>query len=326
MNLNFLDVCNNSYSPAFQTLISFLPPHEVLCLRQVCRAMRIVVNDGFTDSHAERMASRVLKLGDRKDFSLASTPVSCTRNRSFVEYAVRRNGLNYRYVGDELKRDIVIVKTSIASLKIAFQGDIESLCSAIPKDIYSRKDIQALLRADPFQIEKGVFMQQGLATAVEKGSPWNEDTDIALSSIRQDHHLFWFVNSSVRVNRDFLLEAVGQNGMVLAFVCGELKQDLEIVHAAVKADGESLRFACPKLRANKTIVLAAVQQDGFALMYAAPELRANREVVLAAIRQQPLAISFAAEELGEDLEILSVIRASPTILSVAASHWVVKEV
>jgi hypothetical protein len=303
----FYDAFGGATSAGSACLISLLEPKRAIQLRRVCKCMQEVVDANLTDYQITQLSERLRKLSIERRFSLIDTPRFCRENQTFVEYAVRRNGLDYQHASEELKQNLFIIKTALTSTQFFAPKDLPTFLKSIGPTIAKRPDIQALVNStELYSIpRKDRWTTLGFCAELTGfPRPHREDKDIILNTVVQNFMAFADASPELKANKEVVLALVKSNGFTIQFASHELRADKEVVLAAVEQKGVTLAYASPELRDDKEVVLTAIRQDAMALHAASPKMRADKEVVLTAIRKDGFALLYASSELKDDRKVV----------------------
>jgi hypothetical protein len=308
----FHETFGTPHAAGSASLVSFLDPISAIRSRRVCKSMRDIVEVHLTCEQIEWLAERIRTLSLERSFSLCDAPSPCKRDHRFVEYAVRRNALNYLDASENVRGNPLIMKTALTSAKLFNPSDLATLLDAfggkIARGPIMQKLLQTTTRLESHENTKKFWVDWGYAaidlTCASRESPYIRDKDIVLSMVQQSGYMLLFTHADLRTDRDIVMAAVRQYGLALLFAHSDLKADGEIVMTAVRQNGLALEAAHQDLQANRQIVMAAVQQDGRALQFAHMDLQADREIVMAAVKQSGPALQFAQIDLKADREIV----------------------
>ena len=306
MTTELLTVFLGQSNPATFRLFNYLSASDGARLLRVCRAMR---ESGylsfFSDDNVKKLAIAILNSKQLEHFSPQRLPESYRRNRYFMEYVVRRNGLFYLTLEESLKNDTVILKTALVAIRIQQPKKLPLLLRSIPEALRTRPDIRAIINESIIFGSEDIWREYGIGSLIVNGifpaptrtvAPWLSDKDIVASAVRingmilqylgyrfqEDPEIVqiavestgWAILSAADamcLNRNIVTAAVHQNGFVLRCLYVFFQNDPEIVRVAVTSCGVALEFASKELKANKNIVALAVTQNGMALKYASPD-------------------------------------------------------
>jgi hypothetical protein len=222
---------------------------------------------------------------------------------------IRRNGLLYMHLSEELKR-------LEEFMKYAVLADPDFLFETMPEFIRGNKD---------FVLE--VVARNGLALQYAAEYLKN-DVDIAIEAILNNGFSYKYISEELKSktyitriaiknkprivavlddihkeNKELMICAVQQDPTQLKNVSDYLKNDFDMVYEAVSKQGMSLQHAADPIRNYDEIVLVAVENNGMALEFASNQLKNNPNIVLRAVRNNGKSYQFASDTLKNRVDI-----------------------
>lgn len=250
-------------------------------------------------------------------FSLARLPKICCECDMVAYNAMRRNGLEFGLLSEELRKNITVIKLALISI-ISSNAPPEAkskllhiLMQQIPEEVFKKNQatIDAFIKTttqffneDP----KALFTNAIIKTFSNLARQFPTDEDICRLAIAVDSCNLKYVCADFQNREDIVQTAVQKNGNALQFADPKLQNDEKIVTLAVEQNGLALEHASLLLKNNPHIVAAAVQQNGVALQFANPELQNNSLIVSIAVEQNGVALRFASVSLQNNPYVVAL--------------------
>lgn len=166
------------------------------------------------------------------------------------------NGILLKYVSEELRNNIEIVKLAISQNVFALEFASEEL----------RNNIEVI----KFAVSQTCFALQFASEELRN------NIEVVKLAISQDGITLKYASEELRNNIEVVKLAVSKSEYAFRFASEELRNNIEVVKLAVSQDGCALNFASEELRNNIEVVKLAVSQDGRALEFANEELQKSK--------------------------------------------------
>lgn len=196
----------------------------------------------------------------------------------------------------------------------------ESRCLDLPSDLFADQSfaqeltiahadsafgfISPELRETPY-FEKLLRYATGESTLEDpEVNEDRRDATIVTAAAAYNSNELYFMDDTLKSNRQFLLNTVKHQPSVLEHETAGFRNDLWFILASVDDNGHALRYAPPEFRNFVEIVTAAVENNGDALSHASGFFKDNFVTVLAAVKQSPRSLQYASDRVKDNHEFV----------------------
>ena len=252
-------------------------------------------------------------------------------DKEFALAALRAKWDIFQHLPDALKldKDVAIAKVTYCYTEHAIDKslyyDKDVLLASITKEVFYLNYTSDELRDDKEVLLLAIGCKQfAMSYASER---LKKDKELALFAVSQklpvfvgygfeySETAFYFIDSSLKKDRDVVLAAVKANPEIYRHIDPEFKMDKEIAIYALAKPWATSRFVPKELGKDKEFILKAfeyacahrdpsnVGEPSYVLDIASAELRDDREVILKAVTAVPSSFSKASYRLRKDKEL-----------------------
>lgn len=249
-------------------------------------------------------------------------PPELKNNKEITYYALSLWGYNLKYVPNDLRKDVDLVRTAVVNTGYALQyagkfrsdrdivilaissfgealefaspelrGDINVVNIALRNNGDSLEYASDSIKDD---YESVTYAIKAYGSIINASHRLRKDNDLVMLALSYGSS-FASISKELQSNARIALYAVRTDGWSLRFMNEYFKTDIAIVMAAIGNNPQSIQFANIKLRKMKHILLYAVKKDGLTLQYASDELKSDYDIIKEAILQNHDAFIFASD-------------------------------
>jgi len=199
---------------------------------KTCRGAHDLVGMFMSETVAEQAIPAILT---QRDFSLASAPDWCTRNKECVLHALSINLNEYDLANDRFKKDLTVLKTAALFQSLSEKGVSGSVTERL-RELGAQQFQQKLveIQIDPPQISKE-FPESALASLFELG--FDNDREVIIAALKTSLEV---------ILGDILKQRT------------ELRGDEEVALAGLPKDPSALELLSDELKDNQDVILAAM--------------------------------------------------------------------
>jgi len=175
-------------------------------------------------------------------------------DREIAMEAVIMDGLLLKYVSEDLKSDIEIVKIALRFTPMAFEfvsnkfKDDEKLVL----DVVSRCGDAIRFASPRLRHNKDIVLVavRNDGRALSYVPNFSDDRDIVFEAIKQDGRALLYANKKFFSDKEIMLEVVRkpQSAYLIAFASDELKDDMDIIRTAYSVNKAYLKYASDRIK------------------------------------------------------------------------------
>lgn len=186
----------------------------------------------------------------------------------FAHEIVKKNGLNFKHLSDNLKNNKQIALTAIRQNPFAFLLMSEQLQTDRNILITTASIVPQAMRRFPKEIWKDkeiVFELLKVSGSVLEYAPEDfkkeirdklDDDKFMLDLLRKNPLELKYASEKLRNNKEFVSDALKKNGLALEFASEECKNDKELLLIALKQNREAYKFVPMHLQFDDDIMSA----------------------------------------------------------------------